>query len=275
MADIELTAEERAFPSRGRARIHNDTLTSLGIAEGAAIEVSPAGGGNTVTVTAFADSLVDRKAIRLAKEDLAAIGSSAGSTLKVRKKPPVGEQIRTGIEGAKTAAASGIGSLKGATPESVAKGAKETAKGFQADVGKTAGELGAQADAAIKAGMEKAKVIQADLGKKAGAAAHEAKAAFAKAVEDARKRLKPADAVLLDKALRANKGEVRAVTVPAGIGTRTLDKVVLPKGVVLAAVQRGNAIQTTDPSFILISGDIVYLVGESGLLDEASKVIGG
>jgi len=49
----------------------------------------------------------------------------------------------------------------------------------------------------------------------------------------------------------------------------------LPTGVVIAAVQRGDAIQTVDPSFLLVGGDIVYLVGETNLLDEASKVIGG
>ena len=91
----------------------------------------------------------------------------------------------------------------------------------------------------------------------------------------AKKKLKPADSATLDKALKANNGEVRAVTVAAGSGTRTLSGIVLPKGVVIAAVQRGDAIQTTDPSFVLVGGDIIYLVGDSGLLDEASKVIGG
>jgi Trk K+ transport system NAD-binding subunit len=54
-----------------------------------------------------------------------------------------------------------------------------------------------------------------------------------------------------------------------------MSSIVIPKGVVIAAVQRGDAIQTTDPSFLLIGGDIIYLVGDSSLLDEASKVIGG
>ena len=93
-------------------------------------------------------------------------------------------------------------------------------------------------------------------------------------VEAAKKKLKPGDATTLDKVLKANNGEVRAITVAAGSGTRTLSSIKLPTGVVLAAVQRGNAIQTTDPSFVLIGGDVVYLVGESGLLDEASRIIG-
>ena len=99
--------------------------------------------------------------------------------------------------------------------------------------------------------------------------------AFNQAVEAAKKKLKPADAAVLDKTLKANKGEVRAVVIPAGAGTKALSAISLPKGVVLAAVQRGDAIQTTDPSFVLVSGDTVYLVGETTLLDEATKVIGG
>ncbi len=54
--------------------------------------------------------------------------------------------------------------------------------------------------------------------------------AFNQAVEAAKKKLKPADAVILDKSLKANKGEVRAVHVscrfryPAIIGHYTSER---------------------------------------------------
>jgi hypothetical protein len=108
----------------------------------------------------------------------------------------------------------------------------------------------------------------------AGAAASISEA-FNQAVEQAKKALSPSAAVALDKALKANQGEVRAVTVPSGKEVRPLSAIALPKGVVLAAVQRGDSIQTTDRSFLLLTGDIVYLVGDSNLLDEAAKTIGG
>jgi Trk K+ transport system NAD-binding subunit len=54
-----------------------------------------------------------------------------------------------------------------------------------------------------------------------------------------------------------------------------LSSIKLPNGVVIAAVQRGDAIQTTDPTFVLVGGDTIYLVGDISLLDEASRVIGG
>jgi uncharacterized protein with PhoU and TrkA domain len=145
------------------------------------------------------------------------------------------EQIKTSIHGAGE-------SIKGTSPESIKAGASGAAAGAGAALGKAGASISS---------------------------------AFGQAVEAAKKKLKPADSAALDKALKANNGEVRAVTVPAGAGTRPLSGITMPKGVVLAAVQRGDAIQTTDPSFLLVTGDIVYLVGDTNLLDEASKVIGG
>jgi len=268
MEQIELIAQKRAFPSRGRARIHGDDLSKLDLGEGAAVEISIPDMDRWVAVTAYVDSLVDRGSIRLSEEDLKAIGADAGSKLRVRKKPPVSEQIKTSVQGAASSVSSGIGkageAIRGASPESISTGAKGAAAGVGTSLGK-AGE-------SISTG---AKEAAAGVGASLGKAGESISTAFAQAVEAAKKKLKPADAVILDKTLKANKGEVRAVTVPAGIGARPLSAMALPKGVVLAAVQRGDAIQTTDSSFVLLSGDIVYLVGHSNLLDDASRVIGG
>ncbi len=235
MEQIELIAQKRAFPSRGRARIHGDDLAKLEAAEGAAIEVSILDVDKWVSVTAFVDSLVDKGHIRLSEEDLKAVGADAGATLRIRKKGSMTEQVKGGVKGAASSVSSGLGkagaAIKGTTPEKISAGAKGAASGVSSAVGG--------------------------------------------AVEAAKKKLKPADAVVLDKALKANEGEVRAVVVPAGIGVRTMGSIDMPAGVVIAAVQRGDAIQTTDPSFVLVSGDTVYLVGKSALLDEAAKVIGG
>jgi hypothetical protein len=268
MNQIELIAQKRAFPSRGRARIHGDDLSKLEAEEGAAIEVSILDIDKWVTVTAFVDALVDKGSIRLSEEDLTTIGADAGAKLRVRKKAAVTEQIKTTVKGAATSVSSGLGkageSIKGATPESISTGAKEAAAGVGTSLGK-AGE-------SISTG---AKEAAAGVGSSLGKAGESISTAFSQAVDAAKKKLKPADAVVLDEALKANEGEVRAVVVPAGIATRPMKTIMLPKGVVIAAVQRGDAIQTTDPSFILVSGDTVYLVGKSNLLDDATKVIGG
>jgi len=290
MEQIELIAQKRAFPSRGRARIHGDDLSKLDLGEGAAVEISIPDMDRWVAVTAYVDSLVDLGSIRLSEEDLKAIGADAGSKLRVRKKPPVAEQIRTSVQGAASSVSSGIGkageAIRGASPESISTGAKEAAAGVGTSLGKaresiSTGAKGAAAGVGTSLGKAGesistgAKEAAAGVGASLGKAGESISTAFAQAVEAARKKLKPADAVILDKTLKANQGEVRAVTVPAGIGARPLSAMSLPKGVVLAAVQRGDAIQTTDSSFILLSGDIVYLVGHSNLLDDASKVIGG
>lgn len=246
MDEIQLIAQKRAFPSRGRARIHEDALKELEIVEGASIDIGILDAEKWISATAFADSLLTSGHIRLSEEDLTALGASEGSTLRVRKTPPMADQIKSSVKGAGASVSAGLGkageSIKGTSTESIKAGAAGAASSVSTGLGK---------------------------------AGHSVSAAFSNAVEAAKKKLKPADSAALDKALKANNGEVRAVTVAAGSGTRTMSGIVLPKGVVIAAVQRGDAIQTTDPSFLLIGGDIIYLVGDSSLLDEASKVIGG
>ncbi|MCX6699294.1 MAG: hypothetical protein NTV68_05110 [Methanomicrobiales archaeon] len=246
MDEIQLIAQKRAFPSRGRARIHEDALKELEIEEGASIDIGIIDAEKWISATAFADSLVTSGHIRLSEEDLKALGASEGSKLMVKKTPPMVDQIKSTVTGAGASVSAGLGkageSIKGTSSESIKAGAAGAAASVSTSLGK---------------------------------AGHSVSAAFSSAFEAAKKKLKPADAMTLDKALKANNGEVRAVPVAAGSGTRTLSSIILPKGVVLAAVQRGDAIQTTDSSFVLVSGDTVYLVGESHLLDEASKVIGG
>ncbi|HVP94232.1 MAG TPA: TrkA C-terminal domain-containing protein [Methanoregulaceae archaeon] len=225
MDEIELLAQKRAFPSRGRARINSEVLKTVGIETGADIEINIPETDKWISATAFADTLVDSGYIRLSEEDLKELGAGEGTKLRIRRKKPVTEHIQAKFQGASDA-------IKSASPDSIRAGAA----GVAAGVG----------------------------------------AAFSQAVEQAKKALKPSDAMALGKALKANQGEVRAVTVPAGKEIRPLSAIVIPKGVVLAAVQRGDSIQTTDPSFLLLSGDIVYLVGdESLILDKAAKMIGG
>ncbi len=246
MDEIQLIAQKRAFPSRGRARVHSDVLSKLDIEEGASIDIGIPDAEKWISVTAFADSLVESGHIRLSGEDLKVLGASEGAMLRIRKSAALAEQIRSTVTGAGASVSEGLdkagNSIRGASPESIRAGAADAAAGVGASLGKAGDQI---------------------------------TTAFNQAVEAAKKRLKPADAVTLDKVLKANKGEVRAIPVAPGSGTRPLSSITIPKGIIIAAVQRGDAIQTTDPSFILISGDTVYLVGDSSLLDEAAKVIGG
>ncbi len=65
MDEIQLIAQKRAFPSRGRARIHSDVLVKLEIEEGATIDIGIPEGDKWISVNAFADSLVEPGHIRV------------------------------------------------------------------------------------------------------------------------------------------------------------------------------------------------------------------
>ena len=65
MDEIQLIAQKRAFPSRGRARVHSDVLSKLDIEEGASIDIGIPDAEKWISVTAFADSLVESGHIRL------------------------------------------------------------------------------------------------------------------------------------------------------------------------------------------------------------------
>ncbi|MCQ8894090.1 MAG: hypothetical protein NQU46_05605 [Methanolinea sp.] len=98
MDSITLKVQERAFPSRGRARLNESHLKSLGIGEGDEVEVSAPGGKKPVVVTVFADTLVEVGYIRLSPDDMAQVGARSGSEVNVTRRPPVGERMKKTAE---------------------------------------------------------------------------------------------------------------------------------------------------------------------------------
>ena len=177
MDEIQLIAQKRAFPSRGRARIHSDVLAKLEIEEGATIDIGILDADKWISATAFADSLVESGHIRLSEEDLKVLGASEGSKLRIKKKPALSEQIKGSVTGAGASVSKGIGkagdSIKGTSTESIKAGAAGAASSVSTSLGK---------------------------------AGHSVSAAFSNAVEAAKKKLKPADSAALDKALTSEQG---------------------------------------------------------------------
>ncbi len=94
MESIKLKVQERAFPSRGRARINESHMNALGIEEGDSVEVSAGGDRKPVVVTVFADTLVETGCIRLSPEDIAAAGAVPGMEVTVTRVPPIAERVR-------------------------------------------------------------------------------------------------------------------------------------------------------------------------------------
>ena len=94
MEEVKLKIRKRAVPSHGRARLHTSMLSQLGVQEGAKLEIINEMSGKSVTVTLFADSMVEEGYIRLSEEDLASLGMHEEDTVTIKRKPPLTEQIQ-------------------------------------------------------------------------------------------------------------------------------------------------------------------------------------
>jgi hypothetical protein len=102
MTDVPLTVHQRAFPSRGRARIHESVLSALQLKEGDEIELFTGDHPSPVLVAAYADSLVGEDEIRLSPEDMASLNVSEGATVTARKRPPAMERMKQTAAGLET-----------------------------------------------------------------------------------------------------------------------------------------------------------------------------
>ncbi|OPX70095.1 MAG: hypothetical protein A4E36_00676 [Methanoregulaceae archaeon PtaB.Bin009] len=130
MDSVKLKVQERAFPSRGRARLHKSYLSQLGIKEGDDVEISLGEEAKPVVVAVFADTLVEEGHIRLSPEDIAAIGAAPGSSVIVTRRPPLADRVKTGAETTaekvKGGAAQAAEKIRGGAPEAAGK-VKESA----------------------------------------------------------------------------------------------------------------------------------------------------
>jgi hypothetical protein len=143
MEGIQLKVQVRAFPSQGRARIHESVLPDLEIKEGESLEILkyPAkydDKSKPVSVAAYADTMVDKDAIKLSPEDMAALSVTEGDTVTVRRKIPLTEHIgkKAGEAGkavSESAAHAGdvITKKAGGAGESIKKGAGEAGEAIE------------------------------------------------------------------------------------------------------------------------------------------------
>jgi formylmethanofuran dehydrogenase subunit D len=127
MQEIELTIKKRAFPSKGRVRLHESKLTDLGIVNGDHVDLINETTKKTVTVTVISDTMVGQDEIRVSEEDLKALGLKEGDKVPVKKSLGLKEKLGKGTADV-SAGAKKVGS-------DVATGAKKAG----ASVGKAAG----------------------------------------------------------------------------------------------------------------------------------------
>ncbi|MDH7509457.1 MAG: hypothetical protein QHH04_00240 [Methanolinea sp.] len=138
MESITLKVQERAFPSRGRARINEVHLKTLGISEGDSVEISAGPDKKPVVVTVFADKLVEEGTIRLSPEDIAKAGAMAGAHVTVTRVPPVSERVKKTAGQAKESVARDVKKAKEViskkssdAKESMEKGVESAKKSLQ------------------------------------------------------------------------------------------------------------------------------------------------
>jgi formylmethanofuran dehydrogenase subunit D len=127
MQEIELTIKKRAFPSKGRVRLHESKLSDLGIVNGDHVDLMNETTKKTVTVTVISDTMVGQDEIRVSEEDLKALGLKEGDKVPVKKSLGLKEKLSKST-GDVSAGAKKVGS-------DVADGAKKAG----ASVGKAAG----------------------------------------------------------------------------------------------------------------------------------------
>lgn len=123
---IELTIQTRAFPSHGRGRVHKSVLPVLGVKEGNAIEVyklplvedqKP----KKITITIYADTMVEKGVIRMSPEDIAKLAAAEGEVVKVQRKVPITETLSKKASKTGKAVHEGAGHVG----ETIEKGAKD------------------------------------------------------------------------------------------------------------------------------------------------------
>jgi formylmethanofuran dehydrogenase subunit D len=127
MQEVSLTIKKRAFPSKGRVRLHESKLTDLGIVNGDHVDLINETAKKTVTVSVISDTMVGQDEIRVSEEDLKALGLKEGDKVPVKKSLGLKEKLGKSTADV-SAGAKKVGS-------DVATGAKKAG----ASVGKAAG----------------------------------------------------------------------------------------------------------------------------------------
>ena len=271
MEEVTLQAVKRAMPGHGRARMHSSLLTTLGIADNDEVEVV-ASGGTSLTLTVFAASLVEKNQIRISEDDLKKLGAGSGDDVRVRRKIPVTEQVRTAAEDIADRVGKGVKGIGDKVSEKTAGIAEETRQAAQ--------EISAKAKEVSSRVADEARPI----GEKISGAGRDTAARISELVPTARfnaaveagvKQLSQADAADLKQRLAKAGGEIHVVTVAAAAG-RTIRNLTVPPEVTIVALQRSdNSLTTIAADTLLQSGDRVYMAGDVKELDYMTTVLEG
>lgn len=272
MEEVILRAIKRAMPGRGRARVNSSLLTEIGIEDKTEVEVATPEGAS-ITLTVYADALVEQGQIRISEEDLKKLGITDGTDVHVKRKVPVTEQVKDAA-----------GELAGKINQGV-QDIGETLS--EKTAGIREGTSQAAQDLHEKAKEVSAKIVEevTPIGEKIGEAGRETAARikelvptsrFNVAVEAGLKSLKPEDAANLKKLLAESEGEKHAAQVKAATASgRSIQNLTIPPDVMIIAVQRADTVIPLGDTTVLATGDLVYLAGSDKGLEYTTKLLEG
>ncbi|MDD1724228.1 MAG: TrkA C-terminal domain-containing protein [Methanospirillum sp.] len=270
MEETTLQAVQRAMPGHGRARIHEKLLSILEIEDKTDVEVSTEA-GSTLTLTIFADELVDDGTIRISGEDLKKLGIPDGGKVLVRRKKPLEEQIRAGAESA-------AGQIKTGAHEIGVK-VSDTADRIHKEASDTAGHIGDKA----KELSDKIRDETRPIGEKVTQAAKSSAEAirekipigrFSPDVEKALSGLQTEEAKKIRSLLTGAEGSNAAITVKVSSG-RSVGNLTIPPEAHLAGIQREDLLLDGKPDMVLKEGDIVYITGPSEAIGFMTRMLEG
>ncbi|MDD1652805.1 MAG: hypothetical protein LUO86_07210 [Methanomicrobiales archaeon] len=115
-----MKVQKRAFPSKGRVRVHTSLLADLALEPGANVEVD-GGSGKPLTLGAFADSMVAEGVVRMDPEDMKKLGVDEGAVVVVRRAKGITDKLKKGTQETTEKVSAGAKDLGG----KVSAGAKD------------------------------------------------------------------------------------------------------------------------------------------------------
>jgi hypothetical protein len=95
MEGIGLKVKVRAVPSRGRVRVHESVLKMLEIEQGNNIDLYSAPDAKPMTVSVYADAMVEKGVVRMDSGDVEKLGLREGSVVTAQKTPTFTEKLKS------------------------------------------------------------------------------------------------------------------------------------------------------------------------------------
>ncbi|HDR73356.1 MAG TPA: hypothetical protein ENN85_05560 [Methanoculleus sp.] len=111
MEGIGLKVQVRAVPSRGRVRVHESVLGMLEIEQGDTIDLYGEPDVKPMSVSVYADAMVEKGVVRMDAGDMEKLGLREGSVVTARKTPTLTEKFKAATAKTTQSVGEGVSSV--------------------------------------------------------------------------------------------------------------------------------------------------------------------